>query len=105
MSATNIGLNLFYQCRTVSRHMSMPLSKSRSSTFLRLSGNRAYVITTMRVTSSDELKNETDWGTCGREACPDLPHPSLRATKGVCSDSPSNYMSIIAGKARVGACG
>jgi hypothetical protein len=35
--------------------MSIPRSKSRSSTLRRLSGNRTYIITTRRITLGDEL--------------------------------------------------
>jgi aryl-alcohol dehydrogenase-like predicted oxidoreductase len=36
--------------------MSIPRSKSRSSTFRRLSGTRTYISTTSRITSGDESK-------------------------------------------------
>jgi hypothetical protein len=58
--------------------MSMPRSNSRSSTFLRLSGKRTYIITTRRITSGDELKylnGLADFGfadlliSCGYQRC------------------------------------
>ena len=55
MSAANIGPNLFHQYRTVSWRMSMSRSNSRSSTFLKLSGKRTYIITTRWITSREEL--------------------------------------------------
>jgi len=54
MSAANIGPNRFHHSRTVSWQRSMPRSKSKSSTFRKLSGYRIYIITTSRITSGEE---------------------------------------------------
>jgi hypothetical protein len=54
--------NRFHQCRTVSWQMSIPRSKSRSSTFRRLSGKQTYIMITRRITSGDELKQRNGLG-------------------------------------------
>ena len=56
ISAANIGPNRFHQSRAVSWRMSIPRSKSRSSTLRDDNGNRTYIITTNQMTSGDELK-------------------------------------------------
>ncbi len=50
-----MGPNRFYHIRTVSWHKSIPRSNNRSSTFLKDSGNRTYIITTRRITSGEQL--------------------------------------------------
>jgi len=47
---------LFHQCRTVSRHMSMPRWNITRSTFRKLRGKLTCIITIRRLTSGDELK-------------------------------------------------
>jgi hypothetical protein len=54
MSAANSGPNRFHHNRTVSWQMSMPRSKSRSSTLRSDSGKRIYIMTNSRITSGDE---------------------------------------------------
>ena len=56
MSAANIGPNRFHYSLTVSWQRLMPRSNNKSSTLRSDSGNRTYIITTMRITSGDEWK-------------------------------------------------
>ena len=56
ISPASIGPNLFHQYRTVSWHMSIPRSNSRSSTLRSDNGNRTYIITTSLMIAGDELK-------------------------------------------------
>jgi hypothetical protein len=69
--------------RTVSGQMSMPRSKSRSSTFRRFSGNRTYNITAARITSGEELKYRNGLAGSGFVAwviTPDYRPRSIRAS-------------------------